>query len=102
MNLLQQIQGAVINPSTRIVDVLRLCKILAGRLKHQAFKEWVDQELNGYVNGKMVPEYRIVRGLSCYGSFKRMPLLPLLEDVKLDFSKYQKEVQELMSTRWMT
>jgi len=69
MSLLRKIQDATVNPEFRLADVLRMCKILSSRLKNPAFMEWIDQELNGYVNQKLLPEYRILRGLSCRGHF---------------------------------
>jgi hypothetical protein len=46
-----------------------MCKILAARLDHRAFKNWIDQELNGYENQEQLPDYRILRGLGCRGHF---------------------------------
>ena len=48
MNLLRKIQEATIDPQYQLADILRMCKILASRLKHSAFQEWVSHELDGY------------------------------------------------------
>jgi len=45
-----------------------MCKLLAARISHQEFAEWVDQELNGYPSIKALPDYRVVR-VDSYGSF---------------------------------
>jgi hypothetical protein len=52
-----------------LANVLRLCKILAVRLNHDALKEWVDNELNGYKDFREVPDYRVITGLECQGHF---------------------------------
>lgn len=59
MTLLQEIQHDAVSSDVPLATVLRKCKILASRLGHQAFKNWVEQELNGY-NGSELPEYRRV------------------------------------------
>lgn len=43
-----------------------MCKLLAARISHQAFGEWVDHELNGYPNVSGLPDYRIIR-VDSYG-----------------------------------
>lgn len=69
ISLLQQIKDATVDPTFKTADVLRLCKILANRLNHQAFKEWVDKEVNGYKREDELPDYRILKNLSCRGDF---------------------------------
>nr|WP_322721444.1 hypothetical protein [Nostoc sp. ChiQUE02]MDZ8234544.1 hypothetical protein [Nostoc sp. ChiQUE02] len=69
MSILRKIQDATVNPEFRLADVLRMCKILATRLEHPAFKEWISQELNGYENREQLPDYRILKGLGCRGDF---------------------------------
>jgi transposase InsO family protein len=41
-----------------ITILLRKCLILAGQLKNERLKTWVNQELNGYDSPETVPEYR--------------------------------------------
>jgi hypothetical protein len=41
-----------------VPDLLRKCKVLAYRLRHEPFKEWVDHELNGYPPEIDLPSYR--------------------------------------------
>jgi hypothetical protein len=84
MNLLQKIQDATVDPKYQLADILRMCKILASRLDHQAFKEWIAQELNGYENQEQLPDYRILRDLGCRGDFmgafsdlKNAPIPPI-------------------------
>jgi hypothetical protein len=68
VSLLRQIQEDAVNPAVSVADMLRKCAILAFRLKHEALKNWVDNELNGYPNGESVPHYRVLQ-LSSVGDF---------------------------------
>ena len=59
MNLINEIQNDILTPSTPLSSILRKAKVLAYQLKNAEFKEWVDQELNGYSsNANMLPDYR--------------------------------------------
>jgi hypothetical protein len=60
MTLLRDIQDAAINSEIDISTVLRKCKVLAVKLGNENFKNWVDQELNGYKNIDSLPSYRIL------------------------------------------
>ena len=68
MSLLQDIQAAAINPETDVTDLLRMCMILAARLKNEDLRKWVSQELNGYKPPADLPSYRIVKSGS-FGTF---------------------------------
>jgi len=61
MSLLRGIQNDVIDINVDISVILRKCKVLAVRLGNEPFENWVDQELNGYKNKKILPDYRIVQ-----------------------------------------
>jgi len=69
MTLLAKIRDGAVDSKTDISDVLRQCSVLAARLKHQGFKKWVDEELNGYPSGTALPPYRIVKGVTSIGHF---------------------------------
>ena len=58
MGLLQDIEGSATDPDLSVADLLRKCKVLAYRLRHEAFKEWVEHELNGYPPEIDLPSYR--------------------------------------------
>lgn len=58
--LLRQIQDAATDPSTDLPSLLRLCMVLASRLRNPTLKAWVDAELNGYSRDAALPEYRVV------------------------------------------
>ena len=58
MSLLTEIQAAATDPAHSTADLLRKCQILAFRLGHAPFKEWVSHELNGYPDEATLPAYR--------------------------------------------
>src|SRR5258706_7481712 len=60
MSLLREIQDAATDQSTNTATLLRKCKILAVRLGNEEFKQWIDNELNGYKTIEELPEYRII------------------------------------------
>src|SRR5437016_3109713 len=68
MSLLRDIQNAATNQSTNTATLLRKCKILAARLGNEEFKQWIDNELNGYQTVEGLPKYRIIETES-YGDF---------------------------------
>lgn len=48
--------------------------MLAARLNHTDFKQWIDHELNGYPDAKALPSYRVLRVTACghfVGAFGR-------------------------------
>jgi hypothetical protein len=61
MSLLREIQESATDDKVSLTVVLRKCKILAARLKHKPFSDWVDRELNGYESLEDVPSYRLIR-----------------------------------------
>jgi hypothetical protein len=58
VSLLSDIQSAATDPSYSTADLLRKCQILAFRLRHEQFKQWVAHELNGYPDDAVLPSYR--------------------------------------------
>jgi hypothetical protein len=58
MSLLDEIQAAAVDSSHPLSDLLRKCQILAARLRHEPFKQWVSHELNGYPDDAVLPIYR--------------------------------------------
>src|SRR6266446_7153671 len=68
MSLLKEIQTAATDQSTNTATLLRKCKVLAVRLGNEEFKQWIDNELNGYKTIEGLQEYRIIETGS-YGEF---------------------------------
>lgn len=60
MSLLRDIQSAAIDTKTPLTVLLRMCTVLAARLGNLEFKDWVQDELNGYKNKEDLPPYRIL------------------------------------------
>jgi hypothetical protein len=58
VSLLTDIQAAATDPGVPLSDLLRKCQILAFRLRHEPFKDWVAHELGGYPDDATVPRYR--------------------------------------------
>lgn len=85
MNLLNEIQSEITNPSIHLPDILRKAKVLAYQLQSNEMKTWVNMELDGYndVPSAQIPEYRKISTQSFgdfLGSFgaqlKNAPLSP--------------------------
>ncbi len=95
MSLLREIQNAAVSETADIATILRKCRILASRLKHEDLKKWVQYELDGYPTQDDVPDYRIMSCESCghfsgfYGSGLRNAPIPM--------NCLPKEWRELMS-----
>jgi hypothetical protein len=68
MSLLREIQDAAIDSKIELATLLRKCKVLAARLGNEQFKEWVEQELNGYKSDH-VPDYRKLHHVNSKGYF---------------------------------
>ncbi|HHK8465393.1 TPA: hypothetical protein ACQYBX_004669 [Vibrio parahaemolyticus] len=68
MSLLREIQNSAIDANEPIGTLLRKCKVLAVRLGSSEFKNWVENELNGYTRKEAIPEYRIM-SVGCKGYF---------------------------------
>jgi hypothetical protein len=60
MSLLRDIQDAAIDSKTDLSTLLRKCMVLASRLGSLDFKQWIENELNGYASGDELPLYRII------------------------------------------
>jgi AbiTii len=70
MTLLQEIQHDATGTDVALTVVLRKCRILAARLNHEPFSEWVTQELEGYPPGSdHLPSYRGKLRLEVRGTF---------------------------------
>ena len=59
MSVFDEIQSDILG-STDLSVILRKAKVLAFKLKNKEFKDWVENELNGYNDNDSLPEYRKV------------------------------------------
>ena len=98
MSLLRRIQDATVDPKFQLADVLRMCVILAARLDYPAFKEWIDQELNGYSDCGSLPDYRTLKDLSCRGHFVGS-LGTRLKNGMIHSMSLPEEFREVVSTK---
>ena len=110
MSLLREIQYATCSQELNLADTLRKCKILAVRLNHAPFKNWVDSELNGYQSNNDLPQYRILNDVELQGNFNNgiwfvrnisIPTLSFPEDyskfiTKLTFTQSVSSLKKLV------
>jgi hypothetical protein len=68
MKLLDDIIELASNDKEPIGNVLRKCLILESQYANEAFKRWLDRELDGYGNDDEAPSYRHIPARS-YGMF---------------------------------
>lgn len=60
MGLIEDIQKELLDPECSLSNILRKTKVVAYELKHDALKQWVDAELNGYRETSLeTPSYRV-------------------------------------------
>ena len=57
MSIFDEIQNDILG-TIDLSIILSKDKILAYKLKNKEFKDWVENELNGYDDGDLLPEYR--------------------------------------------
>jgi len=56
---INKIISELVEPTNKLKDILLKVQVLAFQIKNDKLKEWVDNELNGYLGeGKIVPDYR--------------------------------------------
>ena len=67
--LLRQIQAEAVDCKSDLSTLLRKCVVLATRLENRLLRNWAQWELNGYSEGREVPDYRILDGVHSYGTF---------------------------------
>ncbi|MEJ7623102.1 MAG: hypothetical protein WKF34_03845 [Pyrinomonadaceae bacterium] len=67
MSLFDEIQSELIG-ETELSAILRKAKVLAYKLENQEFKDWIENELNGYTTSESLPKYRKVKTIA-FGDF---------------------------------
>ena len=60
MNLLYDIQSAVLDKDAELGPILLKVRLLAARLGSQPLADWVKYESEGYPSEAPVPDYRII------------------------------------------
>jgi len=99
MTLLREIQADAVNPNIDLPTLLRKCKILATRLKNEAFKHWIENELDGYKDKEELPTYRILY-VQSYGHFSG-PFGSGLKNAAIPPRCLPKELRELATKAYI-
>jgi hypothetical protein len=68
MNLIDEIIAAAADSKQPIGNLLRKCLILENEKPNEAFKSWLDKELDGYPDIEGLPPYRTVH-VTSFGNF---------------------------------
>lgn len=61
-SLVLELQKDALNSSNNLTDLLRKALLVAKKLGIKDFQDWINNELNGYDDAKVIPKYRIVSG----------------------------------------
>lgn len=96
MSLLSEIQNATTDSNTELPMLLRKCKVLAVSLGNPEFKQWVENELNGYGDIKSLPDYRILN-VNSKGSFSG-PLQHEQRDLNIPLGCIDKKFHKIYVT----
>jgi len=110
-DLTNQIVNDLVDPNVQLSDTMRKAAVLAAKLRHESFREWVRLEQAGYSPNDQIPDYRsnishIIKG-HFIGAFGRqlnnadIPMSslpkPLLEYARrLDFRQGIRALENLM------
>ena len=66
MSLIDDLLKEVSNPNCDVVSILRKTLIISHKLQLKETEKWIKNELEGYTENELIPEYRTVRGLIKY------------------------------------
>ena len=62
-SLVLELQQDALNPSIKVSDLLRKALVVASKLKVSVFRQWIEDELQGYKGkGLDIPKYRHLKG----------------------------------------
>jgi hypothetical protein len=63
-SIVRQLQADAVDPRNPVATTLRLAKVIATKLDQSAALEWINRELDGYMDLRFedVPSYRVLRG----------------------------------------
>lgn len=62
--LILELQKEAIDSTISLTELLRKALVVATKLNIKDFKEWIDNELNGYMDKDNIPSYRKVTGIT--------------------------------------
>jgi len=61
MSIITNLQKHIIDKKYSTTDLLREALLIASKLELEEFENWINNELKGYSNTEVVPEYRIIQ-----------------------------------------
>ena len=94
MTIVDEIIELAANDKEPIGNLLRKCLILAHQVKNDAFKVWLNNELDGYRTEEDLPDYRSINGIS--RGFFVGPLGTHINDQPLPLSVLNEAHQKLV------
>jgi hypothetical protein len=91
--LVLELQSDAMNPSVRLVDLLRKARAVSVKLQTTDIEEWLGREMNGYEKAADVPDYRRLHAdLKCFNPVRG--LIPL--------AVANSDIQDIISSSPMT
>ena len=99
MSLLRDIRDSAVDSRVPITSLLRKCKILSMHLGSIEFKEWIDNELNGYSSIDAIPKYRVLR-VNSKGHFSG-PFQSAIRNADIPLSCILEEFHEVLHTSFL-
>ena len=73
MQIIQELRNDIVDEKVTLSTTLRKAKVLAFQLKHDALKDWLDKELNGYKeDDPELPDYRKLNNVQSFGDFHEL------------------------------
>lgn len=95
MSLFNEIQHDILS-NIELSIILRKAKVLSYRLKNKDFKDWIENELNGYKEVDLLPEYRkifTVTNGNFANSFRVLKNVPIpLQNIPKEYHKFFSEI----------
>jgi hypothetical protein len=61
-SLVLELQRDALNDNVPVSNLLRKAMVISRKLRIAELEKWTNQELDGYADPEMIPEYRVVRG----------------------------------------
>jgi hypothetical protein len=95
VSLLKEIQDAAVDGSSDLETLLRKCRVLAAKLRHEQFQNWVKSELDGYNAGVELPKYRNF-DCQCFGHFVG-PMGSGIKDAPIGESSIEPRVRDMLT-----
>lgn len=97
--IIEQIQNDILQPTISMSNILLKAKVLAYELKNASLKNWIRNELDGYPNKEMLPDYRII-SVNSSGKFVSFGIGSLLQfrDLPIPVSVLPNSLQREVSS----